>query len=867
MPYDHRSVEPKWQARWREARLHQTTFDPQRPKFYALDMFPYPSGAGLHVGHCEGYTATDIITRWKRMQGWNVLHPMGWDAFGLPAENYAIKTGIHPRVTTEKAIANFRRQIDSIGFAYDWDREINTTDPQYFKWTQWIFLQLFKKGLAYEGTVPINWCPSCKTGLANEEVTQGRCERCGSGVERKDMRQWLLRITRYADRLLEDLAELDWPESTLAMQRNWIGRSDGAEAIFKVVAPSRVGSPPAPPAADHRGRAWEPSQGSHVDGLPAGDEIKVFTTRPDTLYGATYMVLSPEHPLVDGLTTPAQQAAVRAYQVAARRKSDLERTDLAKEKTGAFTGALAINPVNGEKIPVWIADYVLSSYGTGAIMAVPAHDQRDYEFASKFNLPIRPVVRPADGRTPEAGQAFCDEGIAINSGDLDGLPTLQAKAKVTEQLEARGLGRAMVSFRLRDWVFSRQRYWGEPIPIIHCPTHGTVPVPESALPVTLPEVEGYQPTGTGESPLAGIESWVKTTCPTCGGPARRETNTMPNWAGSCWYYLRYLDPKAEREPWSKAVEKQWQPVDLYVGGAEHAVLHLLYSRFWHKVLYDLGYVSTKEPFKKLRHQGTVLAYSYQDALGRYHAFSETELRGDDAILKASGEKLKVVVDKMAKTKLNGVNPDDVVAEHGADVLRLYEMFMGEFELPKPWDARAIEGCTRFLKRVWRLVEEFDESKAPAGDPQLRLRHKTIKKVTGDLDRMAFNTAVAAMMEYLNRLQSGGATREDLLTLIKLLGPFAPHLGDEAWEKLGQAGFLLQASWPSYDEALTIDAVVTLGVQVNGKLRGDVQVARDAPEAEVREKAMAVPNVAKHLEGKTVRKVIVVPGKIVNIVVA
>jgi leucyl-tRNA synthetase len=867
MPYDHRSVEPKWQARWREARLHQTTFDPQRPKFYALDMFPYPSGAGLHVGHCEGYTATDIITRWKRMQGWNVLHPMGWDAFGLPAENYAIKTGIHPRVTTEKAIANFRRQIDSIGFAYDWDREINTTDPLYFKWTQWIFLQLFHKGLAYEGTVPINWCPSCKTGLANEEVTQGCCERCGSGVERKDMRQWLLRITRYADRLLEDLAELDWPESTLAMQRNWIGRSDGAEAIFKVVAPSRVGSPPAPPAADHRGRAWEPSQGSHVDGLPAGDEIKVFTTRPDTLYGATYMVLSPEHPLVDGLTTPAQQAAVRAYQVAARRKSDLERTDLAKEKTGAFTGALAINPVNGEKIPVWIADYVLSSYGTGAIMAVPAHDQRDYEFASKFNLPIRPVVRPADGRTPEAGQAFCDEGIAINSGDLDGLPTLQAKAKVTEQLEARGLGRAMVSFRLRDWVFSRQRYWGEPIPIIHCPTHGTVPVPESALPVTLPEVEGYQPTGTGESPLAGIESWVKTTCPTCGGPARRETNTMPNWAGSCWYYLRYLDPKAEREPWSKAVEKQWQPVDLYVGGAEHAVLHLLYSRFWHKVLYDLGYVSTKEPFKKLRHQGTVLAYSYQDALGRYHAFSETELRGDDAILKASGEKLKVVVDKMAKTKLNGVNPDDVVAEHGADVLRLYEMFMGEFELPKPWDARAIEGCTRFLKRVWRLVEEFDESKAPAGDPQLRLRHKTIKKVTGDLDRMAFNTAVAAMMEYLNRLQSGGATREDLLTLIKLLGPFAPHLGDEAWEKLGQAGFLLQASWPSYDEALTIDAVVTLGVQVNGKLRGDVQVARDAPEAEVREKAMAVPNVAKHLEGKTVRKVIVVPGKIVNIVVA
>jgi leucyl-tRNA synthetase len=839
MPYDHRSVEPKWQARWRAARLHQTTFDPKRPKYYALDMFPYPSGAGLHVGHCEGYTATDIITRWKRMQGWNVLHPMGWDAFGLPAENYAIKTGIHPRVTTEKAIANFRRQIDSIGFAYDWDREVNTTDPKYVKWTQWIFLQLFKRGLAYEGTVPINWCPSCKTGLANEEVSQGGCERCGSAVERKDMRQWLLRITRYADRLLEDLAELDWPESTLAMQRNWIGRSDGAEAIFRVVAP---------------------------DGLPGSEDIKVFTTRPDTLYGAAYMVLSPEHALVDVLTTPAQQAAVRAYQVAARRKSDLERTDLAKEKTGAFTGAFAINPVNREKIPVWIADYVLSTYGTGAIMAVPAHDQRDYEFASKFNLPIRPVVRPADGRAPESGRAFCEDGIAVNSGDLDGLPTAEAKAKVTGQLEVRGLGRAMVSYRLRDWVFSRQRYWGEPIPIVHCPTHGTVPVPESALPVTLPEVERYEPTGTGESPLAGIESWVKTTCPTCGGPARRETNTMPQWAGSCWYYLRYLDPKAEHEPWSKQAEKQWQPVDLYVGGAEHAVLHLLYSRFWHKVLYDLGHVSTKEPFKKLRHQGTVLAYSYQDALGRYHDRTEIELRGDDAILKATGEKLKVAVDKMAKSKLNGINPDDVVAEYGADVLRLYEMFMGEFELPKPWDARAIEGCTRFLKRVWRLVEEFDEKKM-TGDPHLRLRHKTIKKVSGDLDRMAFNTAVAAMMEYLNVLTSSGATREDLLTLIKLVGPFAPHLGDEAWEKLGQQGFLLQVPWPSYDEALTIDAVVTLGVQVNGKLRGDVQIARGAPEAEVREKAMAVPNVAKYLEGKTVRKVIVVAGKIVNIVVS
>ncbi len=839
MPYDHRAVEPKWQERWRTARLHKTTFDPARPKYYALDMFPYPSGSGLHVGHCEGYTATDIITRWKRMQGFNVLHPMGWDAFGLPAENYAIKTGIHPRVTTEKAVANFRRQIDSVGFAYDWDREVNTTDPKYVKWTQWIFLQLWKKGLAYEGTVPINWCPSCKTGLANEEVSQGCCERCGSGVERKDLRQWLLRITRYADRLLEDLVGLDWPESTLAMQRNWIGRSDGAEVVFTVAA---------------------------ADGSPSKDEIKVFTTRPDTLYGATYMVLSPEHPLVDRLTTPAQAGTVRAYQTVARRKSDLERTDLAKEKTGAFTGAYAINPVNQQKVPVWIADYVLSNYGTGAIMAVPAHDERDYEFASKFQLPIRQVVRPADGREIEAGQAFADDGIAVNSGDLDGLPTAQAKAKVNAQLEGRGQGKATVSYRLRDWVFSRQRYWGEPIPIIHCPTHGAVPVPESALPVQLPEVERYEPTGTGESPLAGIPSWVNTTCPTCGGPAKRETNTMPQWAGSCWYYLRYLDARNDHEPWSKESEKQWQPVDLYVGGAEHAVLHLLYSRFWHKVLYDLGHVTTKEPFKKLRHQGTVLAYSYQDALGRYHEMSEIELRGDDAYLKATGEKLKVAVDKMAKSKLNGINPDDVVAEYGADVLRLYEMFMGEFELPKPWDPRAIEGCSRFLKRVWRLIEEFDDAKAPAGDPNQRIRHKTIKKVTVDLDRMAFNTAVAAMMEYLNEL-GRGASREDLLTLVKLLAPFAPHLADEAWEKLGQKGFLLQVAWPTYDEALTIDAVLTLGIQVNGKLRGDLTVARDAPEAEVREKALAVPNVAKHIEGKTVRKVIVVAGKIVNIVVS
>jgi leucyl-tRNA synthetase len=835
MPYEHRSVEPKWQARWKESGLHKTTFDPQRPKFYALDMFPYPSGTGLHVGHCEGYTATDIITRWKRMQGWNVLHPMGWDAFGLPAENYAIKTGVHPRVTTAQAIANFRRQIDSVGFAYDWDREVNTTDPGYVKWTQWIFLQLYKQGLAYEGTVPINWCPSCKTGLANEEVSQGRCERCGTVVERKDLRQWLLRITRYADRLLEDLAEVDWPESTLAMQRNWIGRSEGAEAIFKVVG--------------------------------GDDEIRVFTTRPDTLHGATYMVLSPEHPLVDKITTPEQRQAVADYQSAARRKSDLERTDLAKEKTGTFTGGRAINPVNGQAIPVWIADYVLISYGTGAIMAVPAHDERDHEFAVKFGLPIKQVVRPAGGSAVEEGKAFSGDGISVNSGSLDGLHTHAAKRTIIAEMETHGQGKGAVSYRLRDWVFSRQRYWGEPIPIIHCPTHGPVPVPEEQLPVTLPEVERYAPTGTGESPLAAVESWVATTCPVCNAPARRETNTMPQWAGSCWYYLRYLDASNDKAPWSKRSEQQWMAVDLYVGGAEHAVLHLLYSRFWHKVLYDLGHVTTKEPFKKLRHQGTVLAHTYQDSMGRYHEYGEVELRGEDAHLKATGEKLKVSVEKMAKSMLNGVNPEDVVVEHGADALRLYEMFMGDFELPKPWDPRAMEGMSRFLRRVWRLVEEHDPTKAPAGDPHLRVRHKTIKKVTSDLEHLKFNTAIAALMEYVNELTAGGAVREDLETLVKLVGPFAPHLGDEAWEKLGEKAFLIQATWPKHDEALTIDAVVSLAVQVNGKLRASVDVTRDAAEAEVREKALAVPNVAKHLEGKTVRKVIVVPGKIVNIVVS
>src|SRR5450432_4070189 len=773
------------------------------------------------------------------MQGWNVLHPMGWDAFGLPAENYAIKHGVHPRVTTEQAIANFRRQIDAVGFAYDWERELNTTDPAYVKWTQWIFLKLFERDLAYEGVVAINWCPVDKTGLANEEVSQGRCERCGSLVERKDLRQWMLRITRYADRLLEDFAELDWPESTVAMQRNWIGRSEGAEVVFRTATPI------------------------------AGLELRVFTTRPDTLYGATYLVLSPEHPLVSELTAPERRVAVSAYQDEARHKSDLERTDLAKEKSGVFTGATATNPVNGQRIPIWIADYVLASYGTGAIMAVPAHDERDFAFATKFELPIVEVVRPADGRAREPGarvvECFVDDGIAINSGPLDGKTTAEAKHAVTHDLVRRGLGKPTTSYRLRDWVFSRQRYWGEPIPLVHCPSDGVVPVPESALPVRLPDVETYAPTGTGESPLAGIESWVATTCPKCGGPAKRETNTMPQWAGSCWYYLRYLDPQNAARPFDSALEKQWMPVDLYVGGAEHGVLHLLYARFWHKVLFDMGLVSTKEPFQKLRHQGTVLAYSYEDSLGRYHEPSEIEFRGETAILRATGETLKATVEKMAKSKMNGVNPDDVIRDYGADVMRLYELFMGEFELPKPWDPRAIEGVNRFLKRVWRLCEEWDAARAPAGDPHLRLRHKTIRRVTADLERMQFNTAISALMEYVNEMVSGGATREDLLTLIKLVGPYAPHLGDEAWERLGERGFLLEAAWPTFDEALTIDAQVTVGVQVDGKLRGSVELPRDASEADARAAALAIPNVAKHLEGRAIKKFIYKAGRIIGIV--
>jgi leucyl-tRNA synthetase len=832
---DFSRIEAKWQKRWADEASFRAAPDPAKPKLYILDMFPYPSGAGLHVGHPEGYTATDIIARMKRLQGYNVLHPMGWDAFGLPAENHAIATGQHPRETTARNVATFRRQIKSLGFSYDWSREVDTTDPGYYKWTQWIFLQLYKKGLAYEGTAPINFCPRCKTGLANEEVHQGACERCGAPVERRDLRQWLLRITAYADRLLADLEGLDWPESTLAMQRHWIGRSEGAEVVFAG---------------------------------PQGATIPVFTTRPDTLFGATYMVLAPEHPLVEAVTTPNRRAAVKEYVDRARAKSDVERTDLAKEKTGVFTGGHAVNPVNREEIPIWVADYVLSGYGAGAIMAVPAHDQRDYDFAAKFGLPVRPVVVPPAG-TPPAGAAYEDEGISTASGVFSDLPTPEAKRLITRWLEEKRLGKAAVTYRLRDWVFSRQRYWGEPIPIVHCAGQcaGPVPVPEDQLPVLLPEVAKYEPTGAGDSPLAAVENWIKTRCPVCGGSARRETNTMPQWAGSCWYYLRYMDPGNAARAWDPPAEKYWMGaagVDLYVGGAEHAVLHLLYSRFWHKVLFDLGLVSTKEPFHKLRHQGMVLSYSYRDSLGAYHPYEDIDFSQSPPRLKAGGGPLKEQVEKMSKSKKNVVSPDDVIREHGADVMRLYEMFMGDFDKEKPWDPRTIEGVARFLKRLWRLADKVAD--VPAPEPLVTALHRTVDAVTKRVDGFKFNTAIAALMEWANLLGGDAVPRSAWETYVTLLSPFAPHLAEELWERMGHGESITRAPWPTADPARLADREVEIPVQINGKVKDRLTAPVEAGVDALRALALARPRVTEALQGRELVKCIVIPGKMVSLVV-
>ncbi len=826
-------IEAKWQARWAKEGLFKAPAIP-RPgkKFYCLDMFPYPSADGLHVGHPEGYTATDILCRAKRRQGFDVLHPMGWDAFGLPAENFALKTGAHPRSVTEKNIANFKRQIQALGFSYDWDREINTTDPDYYRWTQWIFLQMFKKGLAYEATAPINWCPSCKTGLANEEVFNGACERCGSKVERRSLRQWVLKITAYADRLEKDLAGLDWPASTLAMQRHWIGRSEGAELRF---------------------------------GTEAGEELAVFTTRPDTVYGVTYMVLAPEHPLVARLTTPAQKAGVERYVAQSLAKSDLERTELQKEKTGVFTGGYALHPLTKKKIPVWVADYVLGGYGTGAIMAVPAHDERDWAFAKRYGLPVPAVVSPAQGQAdPDA--PFTEEGVAVNSPLIDGLPTPKAKEKIIRYAEENGLGRRAVQYKLRDWIFSRQRYWGEPIPILHCDKCGQVAVPESDLPVLLPDVADYKPTGTGESPLAAIANWVNTKCPQCGGPAKRETNTMPQWAGSCWYYLRYIDSKNPRQAFSPQYEKAWMPVDCYVGGAEHAVLHLLYARFWHKLLYDLGYVSTPEPFAKLRHQGMILSFSHRDAKGVYHGYDETDYDAQgEPVLAATGEKLVSQIEKMSKSKKNVVNPDAVLKKYGADAFRLYEMFMGPFEQSKPWDMRSIEGVSRFLRKVWTLVTGTE--KPAAGEGLSALRHRTVKKVGDDIESFGFNTAISALMIYANEIQTQAQPAlADLEALLSLLYPFAPHVSEELWERLGHKSCLAQEPWPRYDEAQLKESRVEYAVQVNGKVRATFDFGADAAQEQVAQAALALEKVQAATAGKAVVKTIVVPNRLVNIVV-
>ncbi|NLA97585.1 MAG: leucine--tRNA ligase, partial [Spirochaetales bacterium] len=736
--YPFHEIETKWQRYWDEHQSFAVTEDPSIPKekrAYVLDMFPYPSGAGLHVGHPEGYTATDIYCRFLRMNGYNVLHPMGFDSFGLPAENYAIKTGTPPRATTEKNIENFRKQIKSLGFSYDWNREISTHSSDYYRWTQWIFIQLFNKGLAYESHTPINWCEACKTGLANEEVKEGKCERCGTTVVRKNIRQWVLKITEYADKLLADLDSVDWPESVKLMQRNWIGRSEGASVLFK------------------------------VDGLD--EHLEVYTTRADTLFGATYMVVAPEHPLVAQLTKTGQKEAVEAYLEASARKSDLERTDLAKDKTGVFSGSYAINPVNNKRIPIWIADYVLISYGTGAIMAVPAHDTRDWEFAKKFELPIIEVLK---SEVDVQNQAWTEDGVHVNSDFLDGLNKEDAISAMLAWLEEHKLGSKATNYKLRDWIFSRQRYWGEPIPLVHCPTCGTVAVPEDQLPLLLPEVSSYEPSGTGESPLAKIDEWVNCSCPVCGGKAKRETNTMPQWAGSCWYYLRYLDPNNTKQFVSAEKEAYWMPVDLYVGGAEHAVLHLLYARFWHKVLFDLGLVSTSEPFKRLINQGMITSYAFQRKDKSLVPTDMVEEKETDVFVeKATGEVLERVIAKMSKSLKNVINPDEIISEYGADSMRMYEMFMGPLEVSKPWATTGLVGVYRFLDRIYRLFEERVIVDDEPSDELNRTLHKTIKKVTWDTNTLNFNTAISQMMVLVNELYKIDVLPKVVAeTLVKLL---------------------------------------------------------------------------------------------------
>ena len=804
MAYDHKAIEKKWQRYWKQHKTFKATLDKDQKKYYALDMFPYPSGQGLHVGHPEGYTATDVMSRLKRMQGFNVLHPMGWDAFGLPAEQYALKTGHNPADFTNQNVDHFRDQIQSLGFSYDWDREVNTTDPNYYKWTQWIFEQLYKKGLAYEDEIMVNWAPDFMGGtvVANEEVVDGKTERGGYPVYRVPMRQWVLKITAYADRLIDDLDLVDWPESVKEMQRNWIGRSEGASVKFKVVG---------------------------HDGV----EIEVFTTRADTLFGASYVVLAPENELVDQLTTPEQKAAVDAYKEEASRRSDLERTELSKEKTGVFTGAYVINPVNGEQLPIWTADYVLNSYGTGAVMAVPSGDQRDFEFATKFNLPITPVVEEFNGE-----EAYTEDGAHVNSGFLDGLNIKEAKAKMVEWLEEHDCGGKKVNYRLRDWIFSRQRYWGEPIPVIHWDDGTTSLVPEDELPLRLPETDNIEPSGTGESPLANIEDWVNVYDEN-GRHGKRETNTMPQWAGSSWYWLRYTDPTNDKEFASKEALDYWSPVDLYVGGAEHAVLHLLYARFWHKVLYDLGLVPTKEPFMKLVNQGMILGSNHE---------------------------------KMSKSKGNVVNPDDIVDQYGADTLRLYEMFMGPLEESVPWDEKGLHGSNKWVQRVWRLLMDDNnhlrDRVSTYNDGKLtKVYNQTVKKVTDDFERMHFNTAISQLMVFVNEAYKvDDLPLEYMKGFVKMIAPLMPHLAEELWSQFNESETITYQPWPTYDEKALVEDEVEMIVQVNGKVRAKIKMAKDADNKDVEDAALANEHVHSFVDGKDVKKVIVIPNRIVNIVV-
>jgi leucyl-tRNA synthetase len=842
--YDFNRIEQKWQDFWHSNKTFKAPDGSDKPKYYVLDMFPYPSGAGLHVGHPEGYTASDIVSRYKRMAGFNVLHPMGWDAFGLPAEQYAVQTGTHPAVTTKKNIDNMRRQIQSLGFSYDWDREVNTTDVNYVKWTQWIFLKFFNSWfddelqkarpieelpipegltgtekekyinnhrLAYESEAPVNWCPALGTVLANEEVVGGVSERGGHPVIRKPMRQWMLRITKFAERLLDGLEGLDWSDSIKKLQSDWIGKSVGAEVDFQLDA--------------------------------RDDVIRVFTTRPDTLFGATYMVMSPEHPLVNVITTEENRAAVEGYKEEASKKSDLDRTDLAKDKSGQFTGAYAINPVNGQKIPIWISDYVLISYGTGAIMAVPAHDERDFEFAKKFKLPIIQVVQPDspdDAELCRQGKlCFAGDGTAINSGEFTGLSTPEFKEKITAWLETEGLGKKAINYKLRDWLFSRQRYWGEPFPILHTEDGRIIALDESELPLRLPELEDYKPSESGEPPLSKATDWVNVTLPD-GTKARRETNTMPQWAGSCWYYLRYMDPKNDTAAVDFDKQKYWLPIDLYIGGAEHAVLHLLYSRFWHKLLHDLGYVSTQEPYQKLINQGMILGEDNQ---------------------------------KMSKSRGNVINPDDVVKDYGADSMRLYEMFMGPLEATKPWSMQGVEGVHRLLQRAWRAIIDPETGKladsvqdVDANEETERILHQTIKKVTEDIDNYAFNTAISQMMIFVNHLYKQDVRPVSVLkSFVRVLAPFAPHVCEELWQRLGGETTLAYEPWPTFDAEKAKDKEIELAVQVLGKIKDKIMVAADASEEQIQQKALASEKVQAALNGKTPKKIIVVKSRLVNII--